>query len=97
MYALLNEASTSRKLLTKQLHALESMKKGIEQKHDKDDHDKTELSEIETTIYQNKRLLKNPPDHVDMAEQDTTIHNMNRYMSTKKLIQSLRNKYQKKL
>jgi hypothetical protein len=94
-YAPLNEADTLRKLLTKQLHVLELMKKGIEQKENKDD-DETELSDIESTIYQNNRLLKNPPGHVDIAEPDTTIHNVNRYRSTEKLIQSLRNKYQKK-
>ena len=53
-YAPLKEADKLRKLLTKQLHVLESMKKGIEQKHDKDD-DETDLSEIETTIYQTKQ------------------------------------------
>jgi len=91
-YALLKEADTLRKLLTKQLHVLESMKKGIEQKENKDEHDKPYLLEIETTIYQTKQLLKKPPGHVDIAEPDTTIHNMNSYMSTGQLIRSLRKK-----
>ena len=94
MYALLNEASTSRKLLTKQLHALESMEKTPEQKHDKDE---TELLEIKSNINKIKnQLLAKTTHSVNMDEQDTTIHNMNRYRSTEKLIQSLRNKYQKK-
>jgi hypothetical protein len=91
-YAPLKEAYKLHKLLTKQLDVLELMKKRIKQKHDKDDHDTTELSEIETTIYQIKRLLKKPPGRLDMAEPDTTIHNMNRHMSTRELIRSLRKK-----
>jgi hypothetical protein len=91
-YAPLKEADKLRKLLTKQLHVLESMEKTPEQKHDKDE---TELSDIESTIYQNNRLLKNPPGHVDIAEPDTTIHNKKRYMSTGQLIRSLRKNIRK--
>ena len=96
-YAPLKEADKLRKLLTKQLHVLESMKKGIEQKENKDKDDKTELLYINRTIDENNpQLLAKTPHSVNMAEQDTTIHNMNRDMSTRQLIQSLRNKYQKK-
>ena len=89
-YAPLNEADTLRKLLTKQLHVLESMKKGIEQKEDKDD-DKTELLYINRAIDENKPLLL-PKTLDNIAEPDTTIHNVNRYRSTRELIRSLRKK-----
>jgi hypothetical protein len=97
-YAPLNEAYRLRKLLTNQLHALESMEKTLEKKHYKDEDDKTERSEIKSNINEIKyQLLAKPPHSVNIDEQDTSIYNKNRYISTAKRIQSLRETMRNKL
>ena len=89
-YAPLKEADKLRKLLTKQLHVLESMEKTPEQKENKDE---TELLEIKSNINKIKnQLLAKTPHSVNMDEQDTSIYNKKRYMSTGQLIRSLRKK-----
>ena len=96
-YAPLNEAYTLRKILKKQLHALESMKEELEQKNNKDEDDNTNLLEIKSIINENKYLLRpKTPYSVNVAEADTTSSNINRYMSTAKLVKSLLKKIRKK-
>jgi len=90
----LKEADKLRKLLTKQLHVLESMEKTPEQKENKDE---TELLEIKSNINKIKnQLLAKTPHSVNMDEQDTSIYNMNRYRSTEKLIRYLLKKITEK-